>query len=130
MTSTPAGVPPAPPAGAPAAGTGQAPGLLDTLGLPQEGGRLSWPLGLRILAPGPDTQALRQQIDALLQMAAAQQAAGGKVSPSTLQELNAAADRLQALLARAADRRVLPEAVQSEADQFLRKLRDAVKAMR
>lgn len=46
------------------------------LGLPGVDGQLSWPLGLRILAPTLQTTPLRQQLEAELQMIATQAMAG------------------------------------------------------
>jgi hypothetical protein len=64
------------------AGTGQtAPFVAATLfGLPTEGGRMQWPVGLRILSPANETKALREQL-ALVLYVVATQAADGHVSP-------------------------------------------------
>ncbi|HKB35524.1 MAG TPA: hypothetical protein VKD72_03660, partial [Gemmataceae bacterium] len=71
--------------------------VLDAMGLPNGGGRLDWPLGLRILPPGEKTVVLRNQIDALLGMAA-RQSAQGPVSPKLLQEASQAVNELHSLL--------------------------------
>ena len=64
-------------------GTGQtAPIAAATLfGLPAENGRVQWPLGLRILPPGNETKALRDQLELVLYFVATQ-AAEGKVNPA------------------------------------------------
>jgi hypothetical protein len=113
----------------PGAGTEQAPSLPAAGGLPSQAPQLSWPLGLRILPPAPETQALRQQIDALLQSAAAQQAKNGRVNPRVVQELNATVGKLQVLLRRDDERRTLPLEVHNEAERFLKKLKDALKTL-
>jgi hypothetical protein len=48
-------------------------------GLPAENGRLQWPLGLRILPPGNETNALREQLEVVLYFVATQ-AADGQVN--------------------------------------------------
>ena len=57
-------------------GTGQtAPIAAATLfGLPAENGRVQWPLGLRILPPGNETKALRDQLELVLYFVATQAA--------------------------------------------------------
>jgi hypothetical protein len=44
--------------------------MFDALGLPSKDGHLTWPLGLRILPPGPRTGPLRKQIEAAIKAAA------------------------------------------------------------
>src|SRR5207248_2112831 len=90
-----------------------------SMGFLKDGGRLSWPLGLRSLPPADETRDLRSQIDTLMQDAVSQ-AANGKVDPGLLQELTGDVDRLQRLLvARAND---LPENTYIDAKQFLNNL--------
>jgi hypothetical protein len=108
-----------------AAGTQQAPAS----GQPAPSAQLNWPLGLRILPPAPETQALRQQIEALLQTAAAQKAKDGRVNPRVVQELNAAVGKLEGLLRQDDERRNLPLEVHNEAVRFVKQLKDALKTL-
>jgi hypothetical protein len=48
-------------------------------GLPAKNGRVQWPLGLRLLAPGDETKALHEQLELALYFVATQ-AADGKVN--------------------------------------------------
>jgi hypothetical protein len=111
-----------------AAGTEQAPAL-PAGGQPSPSVQLSWPLGLRILPPAPETQALRDEIDGLLQTAAAQKAKDGRVNPRVVQELNAAVGKLEGLLRKDDERRNLPLEVHNEAARFLKQLKDALKTL-
>jgi hypothetical protein len=70
---------------------------LNALGLPNQDGRLKWPLALRILPPDAETLALRNQIDALVGEAAAQ-AVKGKATPRIREEAIHAVGRLHELL--------------------------------
>jgi len=103
--------------------------LLDALGVPNDGSRLTWPLGLRILPPAPETQTLRRQIDGLVRLLA-QQAASGQVSSSTIQEASRAVDQLHARLRDRKDS--LPTSANTfhEADHFLTQLEHGLKALR
>jgi len=93
----------------------------------KDGGRLNWPLGVRILGPGEETRELRSQINTLLPDAVAQ-AANGKVDPGLLQELSRDVNRLQRLLvARAND---MPEDTYIDARRFLNNLDDSVRLLR
>jgi hypothetical protein len=101
--------------------------VLDAMGLPNAGGRLDWPLGLRILPPGEKTVLLRNQIDALLGMAAIQ-SARGPVNPKLLQEASKAVNELHSLLR---EKRTAFEAsfTYNEADRFLDKLAHGLKLL-
>jgi hypothetical protein len=72
-------------------------GSLDGLGLPTEGGRLNWPLGLRMLAPATKAQALRQQLEGLLRTTASQ-SAYRTAQPATLAEATRVSAELRILL--------------------------------
>ena len=54
--------------------------LINALGLPVAGGRVSWPLGLRVLTPAAKTEALRRQLDGLVQLAAS--SSNGQADPA------------------------------------------------
>jgi hypothetical protein len=110
----------------PAQGAGNSPNWLDALGLPNDGGRLSWPLGLRVLAPAQEVQQERLHIEGLLQRAALQ-ATSGSVACSVLKEMDRAVVRLRGMLQARGDG--LAEATQSEARRFLGQLSQVVKSM-
>jgi hypothetical protein len=96
------------------------------MGFLKDGGRISWPLGLRALPPAQETRELRSQVNSLLQDAVSQ-AANGKVDAGLLQELSNDVDRLNRLLqARAND---MPENTYIDARQFLKNLDDAVRLL-
>jgi hypothetical protein len=97
------------------------------IGLLRDGGRLSWPLGLRSLPPSDETRELRSQVGTLLQDGVAQ-AANGKVDPGLVAELNRDVTRLQRLLVAKANE--LPEDTYIEARQFLNNLEAAVRVLR
>jgi hypothetical protein len=97
---------------------------LDSLGLPNAAGRLTWPLGLRVLPP--EATPLRHQIDNLLTRAANVRA-NGQVDETAVSDLNKSIGRLWELLA--SKDGVLPANTASEARQFLRGLDEAVKGL-
>jgi hypothetical protein len=102
--------------------------LLTAGGLPNDNGRLRWPLGLRILA-APDTDELREQIDALFREAAGQ-IAGGSVSSTLIQELREAVSKFRRLLLKdKAERLGMPLAVYSESEHFLNQLERATQLL-
>jgi hypothetical protein len=100
--------------------------LLDTLGLPNEGGQLAWPLALRVMAPAQEVQQVRAQVDGLLQLAALQ-AGSSSVAPGVLKEMDQAVARLRHFLRTNADG--LPEATQTDARRFLTRLSRAVRTL-
>jgi hypothetical protein len=98
--------------------------LLTASGVPTDEGRPVWPLALRVL-PGPEAEALRGQIDALVQVAATQ-AARGRPNTAVVQELARATDRLRKLLLRHREERGgLARTSYEEAERFLDKLEGA-----
>jgi hypothetical protein len=94
-------------------------------GVAHDRDRLRWPLGLKILGGpqiGHEGDELREQLDALFQVAA-EQTVQGSADPKILQEITRAVNRLRDLLTQ--DRRErdrLPEAVYDEAERFLNQL--------
>jgi hypothetical protein len=95
--------------------------LLTATGLPNENDQLRWPLGLRILA-APETDELREQIDALFHEAASQ-TASGPVSSRLIQEMNDAVKKFRRLLLKdKAERFGMPVAVYNESERFLNQL--------
>jgi hypothetical protein len=107
--------------------------VLTASGVPNDQGRLRWPLGLEILGgslTGHEVNELRAQLSALFQEAA-EQAAKGAADPKLLQEITRTVNRLRDLLTR--DRRErgrLPGAVYDEAERFLNRLRHAEAVLR
>ena len=102
--------------------------LLTASGLPNDNGRLRWPLGLRILAAA-ETDELREQIDALFQEAAGQ-TAGGSVSSALFQEIQKAVRKFRTLLLKdKAERLGMPLAVYSESEHFLNRLERAAQSL-
>jgi hypothetical protein len=98
--------------------------LLAAGGVPADEGRPVWPMALRVL-PGPEAEALRGQIDALLQTAASQ-AARGRPNTAVAQELAQATDHLRKLLVQhRAERGGLSQPAYEEAERFLDKLERA-----
>jgi hypothetical protein len=102
--------------------------LFDALGVPNDGSRLTWPLGLRILPPATESQTRLRQIDALVQLMAKQATAGGQVSANTLQEARRAAEQLHALLRDRKDALTSANTF-NEADRFLTQLERGLKAL-
>jgi plastocyanin len=98
--------------------------ILSAVGLPNDRGRLNWPVGLRIL-PNPRTPDLRQQIDALLEEAA-EQSSAEPVNARLNQELVLAVDSLRKLLLQDREERFsLPATTYENAEAFLTKLKHA-----
>jgi hypothetical protein len=89
---------------------------------------LDWPLALRILPPGAETQALRQAIDARL-AEAWRQATAGRADPSLVRALDRDVDRLGRLLAERADSLRTSRQAIDEAESFLVRLKDTIKTL-
>jgi hypothetical protein len=103
--------------------------VLAASGIPMDEGRPVWPLALRIL-PGPEAQALRGQIDSLLEVAAAR-AARGEPNTATVEELGKATQHLRKLLLRHREERGgFASRSYEEAGRFLDKLAGAQKLLR
>jgi hypothetical protein len=98
---------------------------LESFGVPFEGGKPAWPLGLRILAPAAETDALRRQVDALMGLTTAQP--DGRLPSDAVQEASRALARLRTLLA--AQQEGMAAATYEQADRFLKKLHGACKAL-
>lgn len=99
---------------------------LDALSLPNEGGKLAWPLGLRVLAPASEMDPLRQRVDTLLPMLAAQ-AGQGAGNAAMSEELQRTLRQMRRLLTENGDG--LAEATQTEARRFLTTVGRAVKKL-
>jgi hypothetical protein len=101
--------------------------VLSALGVASTDGRLSWPLGVRILPGDGKAEALRNQIDTLL-TTAAKQSARGQIRPALLQELGSAVNELHGLLRKKKDD-FASATTYEEAHQFLTKLAKRVKQL-
>lgn len=103
--------------------------LLAASGVPTDEAGPVWPLALRFL-PGQEAQALRGQIDGLLQVAATQ-AARGQPNTAVVEELAQATDHLRKLLLRQRQERGgLAQRTYEDAERFLDKLAGAQKLLR
>jgi hypothetical protein len=102
--------------------------VLTAAGVPNDGGRPQWPLGLRVVG-GPAGDDLRQQIDALLQYGA-EQTQAGPVSPHLVQELARSVGALRKLILRDREERFgLALTTYEDAERFLAKLDHARKLL-
>jgi hypothetical protein len=103
-------------------------GVLTAAGVPNTGGRLQWPVGLRVVG-GPVGDDLRRQVEALLQYGA-WQTLTGPVSPRLTQELARSVDALRKLLLRDRDERFsLALTTYEDAEYFLARLDHARKLL-
>jgi hypothetical protein len=102
--------------------------VLTAIGVPNDGGRLLWPLGLRALRGGA-TDEMRRQIDALFQ-AEAEQTQTGPVNPQLAKELARSLDALRTFLRRDREERFsLPLTLYEDAESFLARLDQAQKRL-
>jgi hypothetical protein len=97
--------------------------VLNARGLPNQAGRLYWPLGLRVLPPGPEVQQVRLQLDARLA-----QAATGGADASSLQEMSQAVSQLRYFLAVKGS--MMARTTYLEAWRFLDRLDNAVRQLK
>jgi len=101
--------------------------LLSALGVPNDDGKLTWPLGLRVLLPQAKCEEYQDRIETLLQ-AAAEQQQNGRVNANLLDEASGAVEGLAGML-RTRQANMVPETYNA-ADQYLGKLRHAIKMLR
>jgi hypothetical protein len=101
--------------------------VFSALGLPSEHGRLTWPLGLRVLAPAAESQKLRDQIESLLPVMASQ-APGGQGQSGTAAEATRAVSDLRKLL-RNGGGAAMASFTLDEAEHFLDKLGRVLKGL-
>jgi hypothetical protein len=100
--------------------------VLTAAGVPNQVGRLNWPLGLRVVG-GPAGDELRQQVDALFQYGA-EQTRAGPVSTHLTRELARSVDVLRNLLLRHRQERYsLARTTYEDAERFLARLDHARK---
>jgi len=101
--------------------------VLTAYGIPNEEGRLQWPVGLRVLAPSATTDPLRQRIDSLVATLLEQKLQYGRVDASLVEETNRAIDSLrQQLAGHSTD---LSFTSYQDSRAFLARLQDALKKM-
>ena len=92
--------------------------ILKASGVPNQNGRVAWPLGLRLLGAG----SLMQQLEAQLRLAVEQVTAGG-ANPLLLDEIRLNVEALrQGLRADKEERFSMPLATYEDAERFLQKL--------
>jgi hypothetical protein len=95
--------------------------VLTAAGVPNNAGRLNWPLGLRVVG-GPAGGELRRQIDALFQYGA-EQTRSGPVSTHLTRELALSVDAFRQLLLRHREERYsLARTTYEDAELFLARL--------
>ena len=97
--------------------------ILAASGVPNDRGKVTWPLGLRLL-DSEEAAALRQQAEALFQVAA-MQARLGQINSRLTQELVQAVNELQGQFRVKNNRSPLPRGVSDEAERFLNRLKKA-----
>jgi hypothetical protein len=110
-------------------GEGGSYNALDVIGVPNDGGRLSWPLALRILPPALEARELRERAEVLVQ-AAAIQWAGGRLNPSTAKEASHAVARLRSLLADRSPTLPISREACQEGSRFLDGLQSALESLK
>ena len=101
--------------------------FVTALGVPTENGRLSWPLGLQILRPESETQELRQQVNALIQVAASA-ALNGHRDQRTVDDIKEALAKLRSLLRINGKDRYYPSTYR-ESERFLTQLEKGLKVL-
>jgi hypothetical protein len=102
--------------------------VLTATGVPNDGGRLLWPVGLRVLRGGA-TDEMRRQIEALLQLEAVQTHTG-PVNRQLAKELAESIDVLRTVLLRDRQERFsLPLTLYEDAESFLVRLDHAQKRL-
>lgn len=108
------------PGGWPGLDRGSAANALDVLGLPNQDGRLAWPLGLRLLPPSPDYDTATAQLEALLQLAGRQLANGEPVDARFVRQASLDVKRLRRLLSESEHR--MADTTYVESRRFLKGL--------
>jgi hypothetical protein len=102
--------------------------IFDAEGERGEDDGLHWPLGLRILPPGPRAQALRRQVEALLQSNAAS-SADGRISAGAVELATDATEQLRDLLRRKQGSGVMAERTYRDAMDYLDRLEVSLLAL-
>jgi hypothetical protein len=101
--------------------------ILSAMGVPNEGGQITWPFELRVMGPSEVT-GLRTQLEGLLQLLA-MQAAREQVNPRAVDAARQAVNRLDALLLQDKERGGLGMTSFEDSERFLRQLREGLKRL-
>jgi hypothetical protein len=101
--------------------------ILSAIGVPNEGGRITWPFELRVMGPFEVT-GVRTRLEGLLQIVATQ-AASGQVNPRVVDAARRAVDRMDAFLLQDKERGGLGMTSFEDSERFLRQLRDGLKLL-
>lgn len=99
--------------------------MMTAIGMPNQDGRLSWPLGLRILKD-PKGKELEEQLDGLAQVAAIQ-AVQGQANARLVSEGRRLVDQIRSRLRK--EEGDMPLALYQESDRFLKKLQESFQAL-
>jgi hypothetical protein len=98
--------------------------VLGALGVPNKDGHIEWPLALRFLRPDDEARELRQQIGALIQVLAIEQA-GGYLNAGDIHQTRLVLNKLRSLME--SERYSMTLGTYKEADRFLGKLESFLK---
>jgi hypothetical protein len=99
--------------------------MLTAIGVPNDQGQVSWPLGFRLLRDKESTE-VKKQLEGLVQVAAIQ-GVNGQSNPRLLKEGSRVAEELRALLYK--EEGTMPLAVYQESARFLARLQNSLKAL-
>jgi hypothetical protein len=100
--------------------------MLAAIGVPNDRGRVNWPVGLQVLTPTRENSELLQQIEGLVQVAASQHLTG-QVNPRIVEETTRALGKLRSMLRNRKER--MFSANYKEANRFLDKLDSNLRAL-
>jgi hypothetical protein len=89
---------------------------------------IDWPLGLRILPPGPQTKELRSEVETLFKLVILQEASG-HVNHKLVSKIERDLQMLRRLLNEHSDQLVVPPYTIREAQRFLKRLKDLVEVL-
>jgi hypothetical protein len=101
--------------------------MLAAIGVPNDRGRVAWPVGLQVLSPTAENNELLQQIEGLVNVAASQHLSG-QVSPRIVDETTRALGKLRGMLRNRKER--MFSANYKEASSFIDKLDSDLKALK
>lgn len=96
--------------------------VLDIFGVPHDGDRLRWPVGLKVLPPGEQTGVLLAQIDSLALLAARETVRERGVNPVVLERARRSVEKLKRLFHEKGDALPVAQETRDEARRFLRDL--------
>ena len=116
------------PQGTPVSPTPAHKGIDRLAGLTKADGSLDWPLGLRVLPPAAETEALRQKITTEV-LDALDRVEEGKAPRAAVQQASQDIDRLQRILNERAQDVPLTDQAVTDASRFLRNLKNRIKGL-